>query len=52
MEHTLPPAWLSAVGHSRYLANQLSAHPELIPELLATWQQRAAAGTAARRIPG
>jgi len=39
MEHTLPPAWLSAVGHSRYLANQLSAHPELIPELLATWQQ-------------
>ena len=39
MEHTLPPAWLPAVGHSRYLANQLSAHPELIPELLATWQQ-------------
>ncbi|MFZ2268735.1 MAG: bifunctional [glutamate--ammonia ligase]-adenylyl-L-tyrosine phosphorylase/[glutamate--ammonia-ligase] adenylyltransferase [Azonexus sp.] len=39
MDTTLPPAWHSAVDHSHYLANQLAAHPELVPELLATWQQ-------------
>ena len=39
MDPRLPPAWHSAVGHSHYLAKQLTAHPELVPELLATWQQ-------------
>ncbi|PKO88951.1 MAG: bifunctional [glutamate--ammonia ligase]-adenylyl-L-tyrosine phosphorylase/[glutamate--ammonia-ligase] adenylyltransferase [Betaproteobacteria bacterium HGW-Betaproteobacteria-10] len=39
MNHTLDPRWQVAIDHSRYLANQLQTHPELIPELLATWQQ-------------
>ncbi|MBT9523461.1 MAG: bifunctional glutamine synthetase adenylyltransferase/deadenyltransferase, partial [Dechloromonas sp.] len=39
MDTTLDPRWQAAVHHSRYLANLLQAHPELIPELLATWQQ-------------
>lgn len=39
MDSTLPLAWHQAVGHSHYLANLLAAHPELIPELLASWQQ-------------
>ncbi|MBS1144782.1 MAG: bifunctional [glutamate--ammonia ligase]-adenylyl-L-tyrosine [Proteobacteria bacterium] len=39
METTLDPRWQPALGHSRYLANLLQAHPELIPELQATWQQ-------------
>ena len=39
MDTTLDPRWQAAVHHSRYLANMLQAHPELIPELLATWEQ-------------
>jgi glutamate-ammonia-ligase adenylyltransferase len=39
MDTTLDPRWQAAVHHSRYLANLLQAHPEMIPELLATWQQ-------------
>jgi glutamate-ammonia-ligase adenylyltransferase len=39
MDTTLDPRWQGAVNHSRYLSNLLQAHPELIPELLATWQQ-------------
>ena len=39
MDTTLDPRWQAAVHHSRYLANLLQAHPELIPELLATWEQ-------------
>ena len=39
MDTTFDPRWQTAVKHSRYLANLLQAHPELIPELLATWQQ-------------
>ena len=39
MDTTLDPRWQAAVHHSHYLANLLQAHPELIPELLATWQQ-------------
>ncbi len=39
MDHTLPPVWQGALAHSRYLANLLQSRPELIPELLATWQQ-------------
>jgi len=39
MDHTFPPAWQAALEHSSYLANQLRARPDLVPELLATWQQ-------------
>ena len=39
MDNTLDPRWQTAIDHSRYLANQLQAHPALIPELRATWQQ-------------
>ena len=39
MDTTLDPRWQAAVDHSRYLANQLNAHPDLIPELAATWHQ-------------
>ncbi|MCB4359284.1 bifunctional [glutamate--ammonia ligase]-adenylyl-L-tyrosine phosphorylase/[glutamate--ammonia-ligase] adenylyltransferase [Quatrionicoccus australiensis] len=39
MDHTILPLWQPAFEHSRYFANQLRARPELIPELLATWQQ-------------
>ncbi|MBS1160142.1 MAG: Glutamate-ammonia ligase adenylyltransferase [Proteobacteria bacterium] len=39
MEYPIPHAWAGALAHSSYLANQLQAHPELIPELLASWQQ-------------
>jgi len=39
MDHTTPPLWQAAFEHSRYFTNQLRARPELIPELLATWQQ-------------
>ncbi len=39
MDTTLDPRWQAAVHHSRYLANLLQAHPELIPELHATWLQ-------------
>ncbi|NTV71209.1 MAG: bifunctional [glutamate--ammonia ligase]-adenylyl-L-tyrosine phosphorylase/[glutamate--ammonia-ligase] adenylyltransferase [Azonexaceae bacterium] len=39
MDTTLDPRWQAAVHHSHYLATLLQAHPELIPELLATWQQ-------------
>src|SRR5574343_1655520 len=39
MDTTPDPRWQAAIAHSRYLANQLNAHPELIPELAATWQQ-------------
>src|SRR5574343_811975 len=39
MDTTPDPRWQAAITHSRYLANQLNAHPELIPELAATWQQ-------------
>jgi len=35
---TLPdPRWQSALAHSRYLANLLSTHPALAPELAAVW---------------
>ncbi|MDP3638947.1 MAG: bifunctional [glutamate--ammonia ligase]-adenylyl-L-tyrosine phosphorylase/[glutamate--ammonia-ligase] adenylyltransferase, partial [Azonexus sp.] len=39
MNNTIDPRWQPAIDHSRYLANQLQAHPEMIPELLATWRQ-------------
>jgi len=39
MDTTLDPRWQPALAHSRYLSNLLQAHPGLIPELLATWQQ-------------
>ncbi|MGE5471534.1 MAG: bifunctional [glutamate--ammonia ligase]-adenylyl-L-tyrosine phosphorylase/[glutamate--ammonia-ligase] adenylyltransferase [Bacteroidota bacterium] len=39
MSPNLPAAWHPALAHSRYLDQQLQAHPELIPELQATWQQ-------------
>ena len=39
MDTTFDPRWRAALDHSRYLANLLQAHPELIPELVATWQQ-------------
>ena len=39
MDNTLDPRWQFALAHSRYLSNQLQAHPEMIPELAATWQQ-------------
>ena len=39
MDTTLDPRWQNALAHSHYVAQLLQAHPELIPELLATWQQ-------------
>jgi glutamate-ammonia-ligase adenylyltransferase len=39
MDTTLDPRWHNALSHSRYLANQLQAHPEMIPELAASWLQ-------------
>jgi len=39
MDTTLDPRWQPALAHSHYLSNLLQAHPGLIPELLATWQQ-------------
>jgi len=39
MDTTLDPRWHNALNHSRYLANQLQAHPEMIPELAAGWLQ-------------
>jgi glutamate-ammonia-ligase adenylyltransferase len=39
MDNTLDPRWQIAIDHSHYLANQLQAHPAMIPELAATWQQ-------------
>jgi glutamate-ammonia-ligase adenylyltransferase len=39
MDTSLDSRWQGAVHHSRYLANLLQAHPELIPELRATWLQ-------------
>ncbi|MBP5987422.1 MAG: bifunctional [glutamate--ammonia ligase]-adenylyl-L-tyrosine phosphorylase/[glutamate--ammonia-ligase] adenylyltransferase [Azonexus sp.] len=39
MDTTLDPRWQNALAHSRYVAQLLQAHPELIPELAATWQQ-------------
>ncbi len=39
MDTTLDPRWQGALAHSRYVANLLQAHPELIAELAATWQQ-------------
>ena len=39
MDNTLDPRWQFALAHSRYLSNQLQAHPEMISELVATWLQ-------------
>lgn len=39
MDNTLDPRWQFALAHSHYLSNQLQAHPEMISELVATWQQ-------------
>jgi len=39
MNNPIPHAWAGALAHSRYLDKQLQAHPELLPELLATWMQ-------------
>jgi [glutamine synthetase] adenylyltransferase / [glutamine synthetase]-adenylyl-L-tyrosine phosphorylase len=39
MHNTLDPRWKTALDHSRYLSHQLQAHPEMIAELAATWQQ-------------
>ena len=39
MDNTLDPRWQAALAHSRYLANQLQANPDLVPELAATWLQ-------------
>lgn len=39
MDTTRDPRWQNALAHSHYVAQLLQAHPELIPELLATWQQ-------------
>ena len=39
MDNTLDPRWQNALEHSRYLSSQLQAHPELIPELKASWLQ-------------
>jgi glutamate-ammonia-ligase adenylyltransferase len=33
------PRWQRALTHSHYLANLLTAHPELVDELAATWLQ-------------
>ncbi len=37
MDKLPDPRWQSALTHSRYLANLLSTHPALIPELAAAW---------------
>ena len=37
MNNLPDPSWQAALEHSRYLAKLLAAHPELIPELAATW---------------
>ena len=39
MDTTPDPRWQAALAHSHYLNNLLQAHPELIPELRASWQQ-------------
>jgi glutamate-ammonia-ligase adenylyltransferase len=39
MDNTLDPRWQTALEHSRYLSLQLQAHPELVPELQASWLQ-------------
>jgi glutamate-ammonia-ligase adenylyltransferase len=39
MDTTLDPRWQGALAHSRYVSQLLQAHPELVPELAATWQQ-------------
>ena len=39
MNNTLDPRWHNALDHSHYLRDQLAAHPEMIPELAATWLQ-------------
>ncbi len=38
MDTTPDPRWQAALAHSHYLSNLLQAHPELIPELRASWQ--------------
>ncbi len=38
MDSTLDPRWQAALRHSLYLSNLLNGHPDLIPELAATWQ--------------
>ena len=37
MDNLPDPRWQDALQHSRYLANLLTAHPALIPELAAVW---------------
>jgi len=39
MNDTFDPRWTAALTHSRYLSNLLAAHPELVPELAASWLQ-------------
>ena len=39
MEHPIDPRWQVALEYSSYLGNQLKSHPELIPELAASWLQ-------------
>ena len=39
MNTSLDPRWQVALTHSHYLNNLLQAHPALIPELAASWQQ-------------
>ena len=39
MEPPIDPRWQVALDHSSYLSNQLKSHPELIPELAASWLQ-------------
>ncbi len=38
MTENLDPRWQPALAHSHYLEKLLAAHPELVPELAATWQ--------------
>ncbi len=39
MDTALDPRWPAALAHSHYLSKLLTARPELIPELAASWQQ-------------
>ena len=39
MDTTPDPRWQAALAHSHYLNHLLQAHPELIPELRASWQR-------------